>query len=178
MKEWSCVGILHYKAVDCKRVPTRLQRTVVSIHICRNQTSYFSQSCFIFVMMLNNIHIMMLTNTHIQLLESACPSVRSSVTKKPRIMDTCTRVKDHGYMHHSYLHHTHMHQDQGSYVYASWIFAYMHQVLGSRIIDISIIVIVSDHIYMHHTHASYLHTSGSRIKYICIIQTHNKINLS
>ena len=58
----------------------------------------------------------------------------------------------HGYMHHSYMHHKHTHQDQKSYIYASWIHAYMHPGQGSRIIDISIMNRVMDHRYMHHTH--------------------------
>ena len=66
--------------------------------------------------------------------------VRSSVTKKYRIRDTCFKVKDHGYKHHSYLHHKCMHQDS-----------------GSRVIYIP---------------ASYMHASGSKVIYICIMDTY------
>ena len=79
--------------------------------------------------------------------------VRPSVTKKPRIIDTCIRVKDHGYASFIPASYTHASGSRIIYIYASWIPAYMHQGQGSRIIDISIIIRLKDH------------------RYICIIHT-------
>ena len=44
------------------------------------------------------------TWTKVQLLKSACSLVGWSDTKKSWIIDTCIRLKDHGYMHHAYLY--------------------------------------------------------------------------
>ena len=74
-------------------------------------------------------------------------SVRSFVTEKYRIIDsciihTCFRIKDNRCMYHTY-----MHQDQGC---ASYIHASVSRIIGLCIIHTCIKI--KDHRCMHHTY--------------------------
>ena len=66
---------------------------------------WYPRKCIVVCLQCTHVSKYMCCECKIQLLESACPFVRPLVTKKPRIIDTCIRVKDHGY---AYLHHTHI----------------------------------------------------------------------
>ena len=136
---------------------------------------------------------------HIRLLESPCPSVRSSVTEKYRIIDsriiyayhigiihTCIRVKDRGtQIYASYMHVS------GSIIMDKCIIHMCIIVMCIRI-DICIIracTMIKDHGHTHHGldkciihkciivtcirigYAAYMHVSGSRIMDTCIMDT-------
>ena len=92
-KFYSVDGILDISALQCERNFTPI---IFEVYLAVSHINIFRQTLW----QLSPIVSGMINWDVFQLLESPCSLVRWFVRKKSHIMDTCIRVKGHGYMHH------------------------------------------------------------------------------